>query len=47
MMKIYFQPKAEVLKFSEEDLIRTSTEPQPDPVVVGDNFSGLKEGWDR
>ncbi len=46
MMKIYFQPKAEVLKLSEEDVIRTSTvDPEPDPVATGDNFHGLKEGW--
>jgi hypothetical protein len=46
MMKIYFQPTAEVLKLTQEDVIRTSTEPTPEPEVqVGDNFHGLKGEW--
>ncbi len=46
MMKIYFQPEAEVLKLSDEDVIRTSTvDPDPKPVATGDNFHGLEEEW--
>ncbi len=46
MMKIYLQPTAEVLKLSEEDVIRTSTEPTPGPQVqVGENMFGILEGW--
>lgn len=46
MMTIYLQPMAEVLNLSQEDVIRTSTEPTPEPQVqVGENMHGLMEGW--
>ena len=44
MIKIYFQPTAEVLTFSSEDVIRTSTTPEPEG-QVGDNFYGVGEDW--
>ena len=44
MMKIYFQPTAEVLKLSDEDVIRTSTPIEPE-VQVGDNLYGIGEDW--
>ena len=44
MMKIYLQPMAEVLNLSQEDVIRTSTTPEPE-VQVGDNLYGIGEDW--